>query len=557
MKYKFQKWVGLAIAGVLLGSSLMGCGNSKGQDQGGNDSSRSSQADLEQNESMAADSGEKDEITVAIYDRGTLDPSEGTMEENRWTKWINENAPVKVKFIAIPRWSSSDKYSTLLASDSAPDLILEYSTTTLGNMISNGSLMPIDDIVEQYSTVYKELLEKYPGVRKMGMVNGKLYYICKAVPPSSNHVILIRTDWLEKLNLPVPATTDELYTVAEAFAKNDPDGNGIDDTYGYSLSFVSGQQIGYMFGINDFIEENGVFDYPWERVKAATQFRKDLFDNGIVNKDYEADSSGEQAIQDFVSGKLGIIGLNNGATSGLSIIENFYDNNPDGDVKVMALPSSEFGQMNTAISTPLVVVGGVNANCKNPEAVMKYLDWINSSEDIYNMLRYGGAEYSEQDENGNWIPKDAEVFAKEVYGTDFCMPISNINYQFDLASQYDGSTKAGAKMKEICKDAVKYYVESDWAYAREVTLACPRPSLSSELALIQSNTYGSETVGDNWTKAVLSGDSYTVEQAEADNRKLIEEGGGQQVLDFYQKWYDEAIAAGDLITLEDYMAFAE
>lgn len=560
MKHRFQKLVSLLVAGVLLGSSLTGCGNAKEQSQGENATNQSSQAASGQNDSKAEDSGTKDKITVAIYDRGSLDPSEGTMEDNRWTKWINENAPVEVEFIAIPRWGSSDKYSTLLASDSAPDLILEYESSILGNMIANGSLMPIDEIIEQYSTVYKELLEKYPGMRKMGTVDGELYYITRAVPPSPNHVMLIRTDWLEKLNLSVPSTVDELYEVAEAFAKKDPDGNGMDDTYGYSLSFVSGQQIDYIFGMTSskgFIQENGEFIYPWERMKAATQFRKELFDNGIVNKDYAADTSGEQAIQDFVAGKLGIIALNNGAATGQSIIENFYDNNPDGDVKVMPLPSSEYGQLNTAINPPVQVVGAINASCKNPEAVMKYLDWINSSEDIYSTLRYGGEEYSEQDEKGNWIPKDTEVFSKEVYGADFYMPISNISYHFDLASQYDESTKVGAKMIEICEDAMKYYIESDNAYAKEEIAAYPRPSLSSELSLINSNTYNSGNITDNWTKAVLSGDSYTVEQAEADNRKLIEDGGGQQVLDFYLKWYAETSAAGNLLTIEDYKAFVE
>lgn len=43
---------------------------------------------------------------------------------------------------------------------------------------------------------------------------------------------MIRKDWREKLGYDVPTTWDELSALAEAFATEDPDGNGKDDTYG-------------------------------------------------------------------------------------------------------------------------------------------------------------------------------------------------------------------------------------------------------------------------------------------------------------------------------------
>ena len=38
-------------------------------------------------------------ITVSIYDNGSIPAEEGTAEENRWTRWLNENGPVDVKFV--------------------------------------------------------------------------------------------------------------------------------------------------------------------------------------------------------------------------------------------------------------------------------------------------------------------------------------------------------------------------------------------------------------------------------------------------------------------------
>ena len=42
-------------------------------------------------------------ITVSVFDRGNVPASEGTYENNRWTKFINENSGVNVKWVPIPR----------------------------------------------------------------------------------------------------------------------------------------------------------------------------------------------------------------------------------------------------------------------------------------------------------------------------------------------------------------------------------------------------------------------------------------------------------------------
>ena len=55
------------------------------------------------------------QITVTVYDRGNVPAAEGTIEKNRWTRWINENGPVDVTFVAIPRVNPQEKLNTLFA----------------------------------------------------------------------------------------------------------------------------------------------------------------------------------------------------------------------------------------------------------------------------------------------------------------------------------------------------------------------------------------------------------------------------------------------------------
>ena len=55
--------------------------------------------------------------------------------------------------------------------------------------------------------------------------------------PTSAHTyaLFIRTHWLDKLGLSVPKTWDEIKKVAHAFTFDDPDGNGKNNTYGFTM----------------------------------------------------------------------------------------------------------------------------------------------------------------------------------------------------------------------------------------------------------------------------------------------------------------------------------
>ena len=46
-----------------------------------------------------------------------------------------------------------------------------------------------------------------------------------------------RQDWLDKLGLPIPETTDDLYNTLKAFKTQDPNGNGLNDEIPFSFIF--------------------------------------------------------------------------------------------------------------------------------------------------------------------------------------------------------------------------------------------------------------------------------------------------------------------------------
>lgn len=58
------------------------------------------------------------------------------------------------------------------------------------------------------------------------------------------NVLLIRSDWLQKVHMQPPTTWDQLEAVAKAFTTQDPDGNGKNDTFG--LDVPGSTQRGYL-----------------------------------------------------------------------------------------------------------------------------------------------------------------------------------------------------------------------------------------------------------------------------------------------------------------------
>ena len=67
-------------------------------------------------------------ITIPVYDRGQAGVP--NVEDNYWTKWIQENFGDKynitVKYVAIPRTDVMTKYSMLAAAEDLPTVLMEY-----------------------------------------------------------------------------------------------------------------------------------------------------------------------------------------------------------------------------------------------------------------------------------------------------------------------------------------------------------------------------------------------------------------------------------------------
>jgi putative aldouronate transport system substrate-binding protein len=536
---KFKK-----MGGLLLGTALLLSACSSGANNPGNSATKAPDK---------VESEKRGSISVSIYDRGSVPPEQGTIDKNSWTKWVNDNGPADVKFIPVPRWESREKFNVMFASGNAPDVIFEYDTSYRNELISQKQLMPLNELIEEHSVEYKELLNKYPIMRKVTTrPDGNIYEFARLNGQGINHLYIIRTDWLEKVGMEAPKTTDDLYQVAEAFVKQDPDGNNKADTLSMNVTFVGDQMLSNMFQAVNYKVQDDQLVPTWENKIAKNNFVKKLYDNGMIDKDFLTDKNGEKSKQDFINGKLGIYGSNGGEA--YATLKALRANDPNAKFAVIGLPASEFGQFGPVVNNPIQAIAAVNANTKDPVAVIKYMDFLNKRSTMMTLNFGMEGEHYNLDGEGVPILVDLEKSKKEVdFMGDLRMSnsaavlgdISHLRYKMNLNDPFD------AEYLELYTAAEKLYLNPDAPMA-DFTHGEHAPSLPKDLQLIVTNT--SEQMTSYSQQALIGGNKYTVEQAIADSKSFWEKAGGLKVDEWYADWYannkENAILTKDIYSVK-------
>jgi putative aldouronate transport system substrate-binding protein len=524
INWKFRRGSMMAIVYILLGSvTVLGCSTApSGESDPGTDGTKTAA---------------KGKMTAAVYDRGNVPADQGTIQDNWATKWINQEGPSEVTFVPIPRFSDTEKYNTLFAAGNAPDIVWSYSSDFKGQLINQRQAMPLEDLINETSTTYKKLLEEYPGLKKLTTdPDGHIYQIGRMNGLQPNDALFIRADWLKALNLPVPQTTEELFEVAKAFATEDPDGNGENDTHGIAMSFITGSLIDVMFGNMSPVVENDELVNGWDRKRDALAFKKQLFDADIVNKDFLNDKDGAKAKEEWVTGKLGIYGGSIDGIDEMQVLATLMNNNPNAEVLCIALPASSYGQFSGGLIPPIQVVGIVNAKAKDPEAVMKYIDFLSDKASM-TKLAYG-------DEGTDHTLSEAGYPAlKQTDNPKFAWTNDvNLLYSpafFGSVPAYINSLNRDNKVEkvwlELYGQAVENYLSPDRPYPG-FTFGEFRPVLPKELQTISSTVNGQ--IDNILKKAIVSGDSYTADQAIADAQNVWKQVGGEQIDDWWSDWYN-------------------
>ena len=213
-------------------------------------------------------------------------------------KALEEKFNIDLKINVITSEYES-KLNLEVSSGNTPD-IMKVSSAQFNAFVDQDLLLPIED----YVAGMPNLMATYPDILEDSTlrVNGHLYFLKgnrKATDIVKSYDSLwIRKDWLDKLGLAVPTTLEELKRVAIAFATQDPDGNGANDTYGFTAIGGSSNTSDF-FALNPFLAAHGVgschfildgegklvYSAATEAYRDALQWIRDFIATGAVDPD--------------------------------------------------------------------------------------------------------------------------------------------------------------------------------------------------------------------------------------------------------------------------------
>ncbi len=331
------------------------------------------------------------------------------------------------------------KINTSMAVNDLPEVMNVYDSI-LQRLIEADRLMDLTNVYEKYaSDDLKELMEANQGLmKKMATVDGKLIAI--PTPKSLDvGVVYIRKDWLGNLGLKEPENFEEFERVAEAFANQDPDGNGKDDTYGIAMDkgFGKASQIfnifhAYNSGWREVRDgESILFNKVHPSQKQVWTKLREWYQKGILDEEFVIKDENKEVISDVVAGRVGIyFGGSNSIAD--PAIKQQHINNPDSSwIWIPITKLSPDGEPVLTYADPMP--GDFNIVTKGaeyPEAMIKMLN-----------LRLAVTG----DDKPDWV-KSYDYQDTDEGSLSFFMAPVRINYPWMLQ---------GPKMIELAREAYK------------------------------------------------------------------------------------------------------
>lgn len=463
---------------------------------------------------------EKDELAKFIYDKFGLE-FEDTSYDGDFDK---------MRLDAMSNSLGDVNYTDLL-----------YYVPQISEFIDQDFFREIPQEMVDKFPLTKELLERDAVSQAMHKLYGGYFMLPK--PDSADPTvylgerkgIFIRKDWLKKVGKEIPTTWEELYEVAKAFTLEDPDGNGVNDTYG-----LTGDGVG---NLRFFFASTGHSNRYWVKQADGTWTHGALMEDNIpilkwLRKMYDeklidpelGSTTWQASLQKFSSNQFGMCIRNADADWINNVLVKYYgEANPDVNPfeRLSLIPALALDK-----DTPIRMEGYVSCMCATQfastmsdeklERFLHLFEYLLTPEG--RMLRMGfkdvdytvdadGSVKKMRDEQGNPLSDLATKYPS--------IALSHYNsWGFEMAAdpKIDFFDRYDAETKEL----------NDWARSvRNPGAVFPaiEPILVGDTAVTDANAF--KFTAEYWT--IISG-SAPVEEMFADMVKRAKQDGFEDAI---------------------------
>lgn len=372
------------------------------------------------------------------------DSSENADLKESFIQAFYEKTGIRLQITSPPRTNYMEMITLMIASGELDGLVNFFSASNVLDAIENNTIEPLNEYLAENAN-WNAMTESY---RNLYSLNGKVYALSAGFE-GSTFTRSFRKDWLDRLGMETPQTTDELFEAARAFTEDDPDGNGLDDTIGLTSSRLWNlQDIFQAFGAR--LNNTGEMSITWDPVSGVWQdsmlkpemadalaFIKRLYDAGYLDPDFIT-NEGSNMRERLWTGKAGssfywAMHAYRQATT------EMQDNLPEAKwAEVTALRGSQTEMLNSRVMGGLLYVL-VKGTAQPKETVNTFFNMMFDKEMTF-MLRYGM-----EGKTFRWEDNRIIIMTNPANGKPFETPgLIQEMPQFDRVAYpwcYDGSSR--------------------------------------------------------------------------------------------------------------------
>ncbi|MBM7085184.1 extracellular solute-binding protein [Micromonospora sp. MMS20-R2-29] len=331
-----------------------------------------------------------------------------------WLFWseLTKRTNVKLEPVAVPLSDYEQKRSLLIGAGDAPLIIPKTYHPAENAFVSSGAILPVSDYLDLMPNL-KDKIAKWnlqPEFDTLRQSDGKFYLLPGLhEKPWAEYSIAMRTDILEQLNLQVPKTWDELYTVLKAMKARYPDTYPYSDRWskpnpGGELLSIVGAAHGIRTGWSwnpatwDPAAKKFVYTGATEQYKQVIVYLNKLVAEKLLDPESFTQTD-DQARQKLANGKSFVIG-SNAQTLVNDYRPDLAKTLPNAKLTKIPLPVGPAGEINPASRLENgVMISKKARDSKNFVAMMQFIDWLYYSD--------AGQEFAKWGVEGTTFSKDA------------------------------------------------------------------------------------------------------------------------------------------------------
>ena len=315
---------------------------------------------------------------------GTQNYKEGeSVENNVWIDLYKEKYGIEVKYewIAANTADFNTKKNLMFAENKITDILEIANQTELQQVVEAGLVQPLDEVWELYaSDLTKQVIaEAGDTAMEACKVDGKLMAVpFVSASRESSSLLYIRQDWLDNLGLKAPETMQDVLDICVAFATQDPDKDGKQDTYALELnSTITGTTLP-IFNANGWYngwytnEKGELTDGKTEEgYKKTLQLLREWIEKGYVHPEW-ATMNATKSKELVINGQIGV--RFGSYSDPISTYSKQRQLEPGTEWMVMAIPDWEGDPLTQFYKTPIGSYWVVSKDCEHPEAMIMMLN---------------------------------------------------------------------------------------------------------------------------------------------------------------------------------------